>query len=58
MPHDVAVPDGDGDWRPERRGARRRRDGGAHLRGAGGAGEYEYVCSLHSRMMRGVLEVR
>jgi hypothetical protein len=61
IPHDVAVPFGDSG------------DGGRQatreLRGAGdtadltfrapeAAGEYEYVCTLHARMMRGVLEVR
>ena len=58
IPHDLALPDGDGEWKSTRQ-----------VRGAGETadlafqvpklrGEYEYVCTLHSRMMRGVLEVR
>lgn len=58
IPHDLAVP-----------GEAGRREKSAVVRGAGesvdltvrapeAAGEYEYLCTLHSRMMRGVLEVR
>jgi len=58
IPHDLAVPRGDGG-----------REQTAVVRGAGetvdlafraheAAGEYEYLCTLHSRMMHGVLEVR
>jgi hypothetical protein len=58
MAHDLAVPGRDG--APQAT---------AVLRGVGGSvdltvqvperpGQYEYFCSLHARMMRGVLEVR
>jgi Cupredoxin-like domain len=58
MPHDLAVPDDDGDWIRTR-----------EVRGAGETaaltfeapdtpGTYEYVCLLHSRMMRGILLVQ
>ncbi len=58
MPHDVAVPDGEGGWKAS-----------GEVRGLGEtaelsfeapetAGSYEYLCTLHARMMRGVLEVR
>jgi len=58
MPHDVAVPDGDGGW--EASGEVRGMDETAELsfRAPEAAGGYEYICTLHSRMMRGVLEVR
>src|SRR5262245_845899 len=62
IPHDLAVPRGD--LREGRRGRRGRhgRDVTPVVRGAGetvdlayrapeAAGEYEYVCTLHSRMM-------
>ena len=64
IPHDLAVPLG-GDARDGRRG----RKATSVVRGAGetvdltyrapeAAGEYVYLCTLHSRMMRGVLQVR
>jgi len=56
--HDLALPTGDG----ERKGTRQVRGAGesASLRfhAPQVAGDYEYLCTLHSRMMRGVLEVR
>jgi FtsP/CotA-like multicopper oxidase with cupredoxin domain len=58
MAHDVAVPAGDG----ERARSREVRGAGEtaelSFRAPETAGTYEYVCTLHSRMMRGVLEVR
>jgi hypothetical protein len=58
MPHDVAVPDGDGGWDASREV--RGKDETAELRfeAPETAGGYEYICTLHARMMRGVLEVR
>ena len=62
--HDLAVPDGDGG-----RGEPGELKVTREVRGLGESadltfrapevkGEYEYLCTLHSRMMRGVLEVR
>ena len=58
LPHDLEVPEAGGD----RKGTREVRGVGdtAKLvfRAPETPGNYEYVCTLHSRMMRGVLEVR
>ncbi len=58
MAHDVAVPASDGETARSRevRGAGDTAD--LRFRAPETAGTYEYVCTLHSRMMRGVLEVR
>ena len=58
IPHDLAVP-GEGGGREKSavvRGAGESVD--LTFRAPATAGEYEYLCTLHSRMMRGVLEVR
>jgi Copper binding proteins, plastocyanin/azurin family len=58
IPHDLEVPAGGG----ERKATREVRGLGdtasLAFRAPETAGDYEYVCTLHSRMMRGVLEVR
>ena len=57
MAHDLAIPSGSG----ERKSTPVLREPGesADLTLAPPrAGEYDYLCNLHSRMMRGVLEVR
>ena len=56
--HDLEVPDADGEPVATRevRGAGETVD--LTVRAPEKAGEYEYVCTLHARMMRGVLEVR
>lgn len=58
IPHNVSVPDADGGRETTRevRGAGDTAD--LTFRAPEAPGEYEYVCTLHSRMMRGVLEVR
>jgi hypothetical protein len=58
IPHDVAVPDAGSGRKASRevRGAGDTADLTFHAPEA--PGEYEYICTLHSRMMRGVLEVR
>ncbi|HEV8578506.1 MAG TPA: plastocyanin/azurin family copper-binding protein [Thermoanaerobaculia bacterium] len=58
IPHDLAVPEGDGGRKATRevRGLGDTAD--LTFRAPETAGDYEYVCTLHSRMMRGVLEVR
>jgi Copper binding proteins, plastocyanin/azurin family len=59
IPHDLSVPDGDGG---EQKATREVRGLGESadltFRAPEVPGEYEYLCTLHSRMMRGVLEVR
>jgi hypothetical protein len=61
IPHDVSVPFGN-DGQGSRRATRELRGAGdtadLTFRAPDAPGEYEYVCTLHSRMMRGVLEVR
>lgn len=58
MAHDVAVPSFDG----VRMATRPLRHAGESaeitFRAPGAPGDYAYVCTFHSRMMRGVLEVR
>ena len=58
MPHDLEVPEAGGD----RKGTREVRGVGdtasLAFRAPETPGDYEYVCTLHSRMMRGVMEVR
>jgi copper binding plastocyanin/azurin family protein len=58
IPHDLALPTGDG----ERKSTRQIRGAGESavltFRAPEAPGELEYVCTLHARMMRGVLEVR
>jgi len=58
MPHDVAVPDGDGGWDASRKVRGRDETAELTFEAPQMAGGYEYICTLHSRMMRGVLEVR
>jgi Copper binding proteins, plastocyanin/azurin family len=65
IPHDLAVPRGegrDGQGRKDRKVTPVVRGAGETVdlsyRAPQAAGEYEYVCTLHSRMMRGILEVR
>jgi len=58
IPHDVAVAFGDGDRRATRELRGEGETADLTFRAPEAAGEYEYVCTLHSRMMRGVLEVR
>jgi Copper binding proteins, plastocyanin/azurin family len=58
MPHDLAVPGGDGDWNTTRTVRGGGESAGLTFHAPRAAGEYEYLCTLHSRMMRGVLEVR
>jgi hypothetical protein len=58
MPHDLEVPQDGG----ERKATREVRGLGdtdsLTFRAPETPGDYEYVCTLHARMMRGVLEVR
>jgi|SRR5918999_1299042 hypothetical protein len=58
MPHDLEVPEDGG----ERKATREVRGVGdtasLTFRAPEAPGEYEYLCTLHARMMRGVLEVR
>jgi hypothetical protein len=58
MAHDLAVSDGEGsrESTPVLRGTGTEAD--LTLQVPETPGEYEYLCSLHARMMRGVLEVR
>jgi hypothetical protein len=58
IPHDLAVRAGDGERKAT--GVVRGAGETANLtfRAPEAAGEYAYLCTLHSRMMRGVLEVR
>jgi Copper binding proteins, plastocyanin/azurin family len=57
IPHDLALPVAGGrETTREVRGAGESASLTFHAPAA--AGEYEYLCTLHSRMMRGVLEVR
>jgi hypothetical protein len=58
MAHDLTVPGRDGS--PEATPVLRGTGASADLtvRVPDQPGEYEYLCSLHARMMRGVLEVR
>lgn len=58
MAHDLAVPSGNGSL--EATPVLRRVGTSADLtvRVPDQPGEYEYLCNLHARMMRGVLEVR
>jgi Copper binding proteins, plastocyanin/azurin family len=58
MPHDVAVPDAGGDRKVTREVRGRGDTAGLTFRAPQTAGNYDYVCTFHSRMMRGVLEVR
>lgn len=58
LPHDVSVPDGDRDRRRSREVRGLGETATLAFRAPEQAGSYEYVCTLHSRMMRGVLEVR
>ena len=56
--HDLAVPNGNGSPKatPVLRGAGASAD--LTVRVPDQPGRYEYLCNLHARMMRGVLEVR
>jgi hypothetical protein len=58
IPHDLAVEDGDGDRETTRvvRGAGESAD--LTFRAPEKEGEVPYFCTFHSRMMRGVIEVR
>ena len=58
MAHDLAVESGNGDRKATR--VLRGTDASTELtvRVPEQPGEYSYLCSLHARMMRGVLEVR
>ena len=58
IPHDVAVPDEDDDLKATRLLRAAGESADLTFRAPAAAGEYEYVCTAHSRMMRGVLEVR
>ena len=58
MAHDLAMPSGNGSRKATR--VLRGTDASAKItvRVPEQPGEYSYICSLHARMMRGVLEVR
>ncbi len=59
IPHDVAVPDGEqGNQKISREVRGLGESADLTFRAPEAKGEYEYVCTLHSQMMRGVLEVR
>ncbi len=54
IPHDVAVPDKNGERKATRLLRREGESASLTFRAPATAGEYEYVCTSHSRMMRGV----
>ena len=58
IPHDLALPAGDGEWKSTRQVRGAGETAGLTFQAPRLRGEHEYVCTLHSRMMRGVLEVR
>jgi plastocyanin len=58
MPHDLEVPEAGGDRKATRAVRGVGDTASLAFRAPETAGNYEYVCTLHSRMMRGVLEVR
>jgi plastocyanin len=58
IPHDLALPLENGEWRSTRQVRGAGESAGLTFRAPQLRGEHEYVCTLHSRMMRGVLEVR
>lgn len=58
IPHDLALPSGDGEQKSTRRIRGAGEAAGLIFRAPEAPGELDYVCTLHSRMMRGVLEVR
>jgi plastocyanin len=55
MNHDLALPQLD---RASRGLLAAGETGVLELRAPSAAGDYEYVCTMHARMMRGVLAVR
>jgi Copper binding proteins, plastocyanin/azurin family len=58
LPHDLEVPEDGGDRRATREVRGIGDTASLTFRAPEAARDYEYVCTLHSRMMRGVLEVR
>ena len=58
MPHDLEVPEAGGDRKATREVRGVGDTASLAFRAPETPGDYEYVCTLHSRMMRGVLEVR
>jgi copper binding plastocyanin/azurin family protein len=58
MPHDLEVPEAGGDRKATREVRGIGDTASLAFRAPETPGDYEYVCTLHSRMMRGVLEVR
>jgi hypothetical protein len=56
--HDLAIPSRAGAWKSTPVLRRAGESADLTLRAPGEPGRYEYLCNLHSRMMRGVLEVR
>ncbi len=58
MPHDLEVPEAGGDRKATREVRGIGDTASLAFRAPETPGDYEYVCTLHSRMMRGVMEVR
>ena len=58
MPHDLEVPEDGGDHKATREVRGVGDTASLTFQAPAAPGEYEYVCTLHARMMRGVLEVR
>jgi copper binding plastocyanin/azurin family protein len=58
MPHDLEVPEAGGDRKSTREVRGIGDTASLAFRAPETPGDYEYVCTLHSRMMRGVMEVR
>jgi hypothetical protein len=58
IPHDLEMPQEGGGRRATREVRGVGDTASLAFRAPETAGDYEYVCTLHSRMMRGILEVR
>ena|SRR6185295_19618865 len=58
IPHDLEVPEDGGDRKATREVRGVGDTASLSFRAPEAPGDYEYVCTLHARMMRGVLEVR